>query len=325
MSAGITSPAAQPRHLLGLQAMSAERLRALLGATMDISRVHGRLSEPLRGHVVANLFFEDSTRTRLSFTVASKKLGADVIDLVSATSSVNKGETLIDTARNIEAMGVSALVVRARQSGAAALIARHVNIPVLNAGDGRHEHPTQGLLDIATLGEATGRADGFDLSGLHVVIVGDVYASRVARSNVAGLCALGARVSCVGPPGLAPHSLETLGCAVSHELDPLLPQADAVMMLRIQFERHEGGKGAEGQSEKRGVISSVREYRARYALTAQRAALMKPGAFVMHPGPINRGIELDAEVADSPQSLILRQVTMGVWARMAVLRDLLGD
>jgi aspartate carbamoyltransferase catalytic subunit len=309
--------------------MPRSELTRLLTRTREMG---GLLAEPARavstlsGKVVANLFFEDSTRTRLSFTVAAKRLGADVIDLLGSTSSVSKGETLIDTACNIEAMGVSAVVVRARQSGAAALIASRVSIPVLNAGDGKHEHPTQGLLDTYTLAEASKRLDSFDLKGLRVAIVGDVAASRVARSAIAAMTTLGAEVICVGPPGLAPKSLESLGCAVTSDLDAILPTLDGVMMLRIQFERYEGAKnpGAASAPPANPVIASVREFRASYALTAARADRMKAGAVVMHPGPINRGIELDAEVADGPRSVILRQVTNGVTVRAAVLRDLMA-
>lgn len=295
-------------------------------------------NELLDGRVVANLFFEDSTRTRLSFTVAAKRLGADVIDLLGSTSSVNKGETLIDTACNIEAMGVSALVVRAKQSGAAALIASRVGIPVLNAGDGKHEHPTQGLLDTYTLAESLGRLGTFDLSGIRIAIVGDISASRVARSAIAAMTTLGADVVCVGPVGLAPRSLEALGsggagraggsCAVTHDLDAVLPTLDAIMMLRIQFERYDGAKNPGPASASapatNPLIPSIREYREFYALTQARADKLKAKAIVMHPGPINRGIELDAEVADGPKSVILRQVTNGVVVRAAVLNDLIG-
>lgn len=298
-------------------------------------------NELLDGRVVANLFFEDSTRTRLSFTVAAKRLGADVIDLLGSTSSVNKGETLIDTACNIEAMGVSALVVRAKQSGAAALIASRVGIPVLNAGDGKHEHPTQGLLDTYTLAESLGRLETFDLSGIRIAIVGDISASRVARSAIAAMTTLGADVVCVGPVGLAPRSLEALGsggsggagktggsCAVTHDLDAVLPTLDAIMMLRIQFERYDGAKNPGPASASapatNPLIPSIREYREFYALTQARADKLKAKAIVMHPGPINRGIELDAEVADGPKSVILRQVTNGVIVRAAVLNDLVG-
>jgi aspartate carbamoyltransferase catalytic subunit len=302
--------------LLGLQGMGAGALRGLLeGARRMASRP--KRERTLEGHLIANLFFEDSTRTRTSFSVAAKHLGAEVIDLMWVASSVSKGETLIDTARNIEAMGISALTVRAKQSGAAAMIAEAVKCPVVNAGDGRHEHPTQGLLDIYTIAEAFGRLDGFDMKGLKVVIVGDVASSRVARSDIAGLTTLGGEVICVGPPAMAPKSMESLGCAVSHDLESVVGGADAVIMLRIQFERHGAEKPA--ADAKASPIASLRDFRDSYGLTVERAARMKKGAVVMHPGPINRGIELDAEVADGPRSLVLRQVTNGVAVRMAVL------
>ncbi len=311
-----------PRHLLGLQHLSPDDLRAWLRATASMHQHPERYDRALAGKVVANLFFEDSTRTRLSFTIAAKRLGADAIDLLGSTSSVNKGETLIDTARNIEAMGVCALVVRARQSGAASLIASRVQVPVLNAGDGKHEHPTQGLLDVYTLARALGRDTTWDLSGLRVAIVGDISASRVARSDIAALTALGAHVTCVGSPGLAPRSLASLGVEVSHTLDPLLPSLDAIIMLRIQFERYDAPPAAGEAKKAPNVIASVREYREQFALTAARAALLPPHCIVMHPGPINRGIELDAEVADGSRSVILQQVTNGVLVRMAALHRL---
>lgn len=310
--------------LLGLQGVSAADLRSMLRHARLVAE---RPSSPsLAGLTVANLFFEDSTRTRSSFTVAAQRLGARVLDLLGGTSSVNKGETLIDTARNVEAMGVAALVVRARQAGSAAMIADACACPVINAGDGKHEHPTQGLLDIYTLAEAHGRLDSFDLSGLRVAIVGDVSSSRVARSNIAAMRTLGATVVCIGPPAFVPRSLSSLGVDVSGDLDAHLGTADAVMMLRIQFERH-GDGGSPGADAKKpaAAIASVREFRECYALTSARAAQMRPGAVVMHPGPINRGIELDADVADGPRSVILRQVTNGVTVRMAVLeRAVLG-
>lgn len=303
--------------MLGLQGVGAGMIRGWLAAARD-----ARAGDALRGRNVANLFFEDSTRTRTSFTVAATRLGAKVIDLQGGVSSVNKGETLIDTARNVEAMGVDALVVRARQSGAAALIAGRVAVPVVNAGDGRHEHPTQGLLDAYTFAEAHGRLEDFDLRGLTLAIVGDVASSRVARSAVAGMTALGARVVCVGPAGLAPAGVVSLGAEVAGSLDEVVAAADGVMMLRIQFERQGEGKTpgpAASEAPKGSPIASVREYRRFYALTRERAARMKPGAVVMHPGPINRGIELDEAVADGPRSVILRQVANGVRVRMAIL------
>jgi aspartate carbamoyltransferase catalytic subunit len=303
------------RSLLGLEGLPAEALRELLNAAHEMGQRPPRAT--LAGRIVVNLFFEDSTRTRMSFSIAARRLGAEVVDLLGSGSSVSKGETLIDTARNVEAMGVAAIVVRARQSGAAAMIARHVSCPVINAGDGRHEHPTQGLLDIYTLAESHGRLGSFDLRGLRVAIVGDAAASRVARSAIAGMTTLGAEVVCVGPPALAPRSLSALGATVSHELDAVLPRVDAVMMLRIQFERYGEGKGAEQQRS--APIHSIREYRELYALTPERTRMMKPGAIVMHPGPINRGIEMDGAVADGERSVVLRQVHNGVLVRMAVL------
>ncbi|MGH7244672.1 MAG: aspartate carbamoyltransferase catalytic subunit [Phycisphaerales bacterium] len=313
-------PAWSSKDLIGLQGVSPEQIRSLLGVSHKYVDVTTDVeNSPLRGTTIANLFFEDSTRTRTSFTNAAHRLRAHVSNLLGAFSSVTKGETLIDTARNVEAMGVRALVIRARQAGAAGLIAANVKCPVINAGDGKHEHPTQGLLDIYTLAEANGRLDDFDMKGLTVAIVGDIVSSRVARSNIAGLTALGARVVCVGPAGLAPRSLESLGSgvAVTHDLDEIIPKADAVMMLRVQFERHEAGPDAQGKSSP--AIASVREYRSLFGMTSERAERLKKGAVIMHPGPINRGIELDPEVADGARSVILRQVTVGVGVRMAVL------
>ncbi|MFZ4573077.1 MAG: aspartate carbamoyltransferase catalytic subunit [Phycisphaerales bacterium] len=311
-----TRTGTQIPHLLGLYGMRAARIREFLATAREFAA--GRRDDrPLAGRTVANLFFEDSTRTRNSFSAAAYRLGAQVIDLAGSSSSVNKGETLIDTARNVESMGIAALCVRAKQSGAAAMIARGAACPVVNAGDGKHEHPTQGLLDAYALAEAKGRLDSLDLSGLKVAIVGDLASSRVARSSVAALTTLGAKVVAVGPPGLVPAGL---GAEVVTGLDRILPEMDAVMMLRIQFERHADGAPppAAGQAAKSGAIASVREFREFYALTEQREARMKPGAVVMHPGPINRGIELDAAVADGPRSIILNQVGAGVFVRMAV-------
>lgn len=319
------SPTAAPptfRSLLGLQDMPRAELAGLLARARE-----GEPDRSQPGRLMANLFFEDSTRTLTSFAVAAKRLGMQTVNLRGAASSVSKGETLVDTALNVEAMGVDVLVVRAPQSGAAVGIARAVKCAVINGGDGKHEHPTQGLLDAYTLAEAHGRLGDFDLRGLTVAIVGDISSSRVARSNIAGLTALGARVICVGPPVLAPGSLRSLGCEVSADLDGLLPELDAVMVLRMQFERHDedGGekKGAEGD-RKSPMIASVRDYRDLYALTPARAERLRKGAVVMHPGPMNRGLEIDAEVADGPRSVILRQVTNGVRVRMAVLGWCLG-
>jgi aspartate carbamoyltransferase catalytic subunit len=312
------------RHLLGLEGLSEAELRMLLGRMQQYAALAndpGTRTGELAGRVVGTLFFEDSTRTRTSFALAARRLSAEVVDLSGAGTSVSKGETIVDTARTLEAMGVSALVVRTRQAGGAAMVAGSVACSVLNAGDGRHEHPTQGLLDLYTIAEAHGRLEGFDCSGLTVAIVGDVASSRVARSAIAGLRMLGARVIAVGSPALAPPGLGSLGCEVSSDLDGILDQVDVAMMLRIQFERHDSAPGgqAEGVPKRSAAIGSIREYRALYAMTVDRAARLRPGAIVMHPGPMNRGVEIDAAVAEGSRSVVLRQVSRGVAARMAAL------
>ena len=305
--------------LLGLDGMPADELGTLLDEADGFvtAAERGESSAILAGRLVANLFFEDSTRTRCSFTVAATRLGATSIDLTGSGSSLSKGETLLDTALNIEAMGVDALVVRSGRSGTPHLIARSVGCPVINAGDGRHEHPTQALLDILTLRRRWGR-----LAGRTVVIVGDIANSRVARSNVHGLTTLGANVLLVGPPTLVPQSFTRIAAGpgtvtVSNDLDDALPRADAVMMLRIQLERHDdGGTGSS---------SNTSDYRRLYGLTVDRAAALKAEVPVMHPGPMNRGVEIDSEVADDPaRSVIMQQVTNGVAVRMAVLARAIG-
>jgi aspartate carbamoyltransferase catalytic subunit len=305
---------------LGLAGLSADELRLRHTRTRHYA---ASATEPasntgeLRGRLVATMFLEDSTRTRTSFTLAARRLGADTIDFSSGSSSVNKGETLVDTALTLEAMGISTLIVRARQAGAPHAVAAALKCPVINAGDGKHEHPTQGVLDLYTIAESRGRLDSFDFSGLTVAIVGDVASSRVARSAIAGLTTLGAKVVCAGPPGLAPASLACLGCAVTSDLDGVLPAADAVMMLRIQFERH--GEGPKPAGAASAPIASAREYRELFGMTPERARHLKPGAIVMHPGPMNRGLEIDGQAADSPRSRVLTQVARGVAARMAAL------
>jgi len=273
----------------------------------------GWRGDELSGRVVANLFLEDSTRTRVSFSIAAQTLGARVVDLTSTGSSVSKGESVLDTAWTLESMGVGVLVVRSGSSGAAALIDAHTACAVINAGDGTHQHPTQALGDALVIGNSLGRTDGWDFSGLSVVIVGDIVSSRVARSNAGLLAALGASVTFVGPGAMAPEGLSALGARVSRDLDGAIGGADAVMMLRIQTER---GGGA--------MLASRRSYRARYAMTAARAARMKEGAIVMHPGPMNRGVEIDGSVADGPRSVVLDQVAAGVAARRAVLARAMG-
>ncbi len=292
-------------HLLGMHGADASEARALL----TLAHEDAFTGNELAGRTIANLFFEDSTRTRVSFTIAAQKLGANVVDLSSKGSSVSKGETLIDTAWTIESMGVDALVVRAGQSGACELISNHVEIPVINAGDGTHQHPTQALTDALNIGRAHGRTGGWDFSGLHVVIVGDVVSSRVARSNVGLLTALGARVSLCGPAMMCPNGLGALGCAVSHDLDELVADADVMMMLRIQFERGGGAR-----------LASQRLYHACYGMTLDRADRMKDGAIVMHPGPMNRGVEIAGAVADGHRSVIRDQVAGGVLVRKAAMK-----
>ncbi|MCH8270935.1 MAG: aspartate carbamoyltransferase catalytic subunit [Planctomycetes bacterium] len=311
------------RDLLALRGLHGPRIRRLLQRAGRYAPVANRtetLTGELAGKVVALLSFESSTRTRVSFELSARRLGAAVVDLSGGSSSVAKGESLADTARTIEAMGASVMVVRTRQAGGAAVVANAVSCPVVNAGDGRHEHPTQGLLDAYTLAESFDRLDGFDLSGLRVAIVGDVANSRVARSAIAGFTALGAKVVCTGPIALAPRSFESLGCEVQRDFDAVLGEVDAVMMLRVQFERHAGAANQRDDAS----VGSLREYRAGYALTAERAARMKPDAIVMHPGPMNIGIEIDAAVARGPRSVIGRQVANGVAVRMAVLAMLCG-
>lgn len=298
------------RHLLGLEDLSAQDVRFLLQTAVGLEDVSTRSIKKvpaLRGRVVVNLFMEDSTRTRSSFSLAASRLSADVLDLSGSGSSVSKGETLRDTARNIEAMGVDVIVCRHAQSGAAMHLADVVSCSVVNAGDGQHEHPTQALLDLYTISQYTGR-DTFDLAGLTVAIVGDIQHSRVARSNIHGLLKLGAKVILVAPATLLPRGFADLGCELCHDLDSVLPRVDAVYMLRVQFERLTSQ-----------AFPSVREYVAAYGLTKRRLARARPETLVMHPGPVNRGIEIDAGVADGRQSTILAQVTNGLAVRMATL------
>ena len=303
-------------HLISMENANADEVRALL----SLADADGFGDDALKGRSVANLFFEDSTRTRVSFSLAAQGLGARVVDLTSKGSSVSKGETLLDTTWTIEAMGVDALVVRADQSGACGLIADRVGIPVINAGDGTHQHPTQALTDALTIGRAFSLADDWNFGRLRVAIVGDVVSSRVARSNIGLLNALGANVTVVGPPMMVPTQLAALGCEVVHDLDEVIDQVDVIMMLRIQLER---GGGA--------VLASKREYHHGYGLTKERAGRLKEDAIVMHPGPMNRGVEIAGEVADdwrqagAGRSVILDQVSGGVLVRKAVLAHALGQ
>jgi len=294
------------RHLLGLEELSADEIRFVLDTADSFKEVSTRSIKKvpaLRGRVVVNAFFEDSTRTRTSFALAAQRLSADIIDFSEKTSSTSKGETLVDTARNIEAMGIDVMVVRHSAAGSAQVLARNLQCHVVNAGDGAHEHPTQGLLDLYTIRERFGRIDG-----LKVAIVGDIANSRVARSNLWGLTKLGAQVILVGPTTLLPRAFEQMGARVVHDFDSVIGEVDVVNMLRVQFERIKSSQ-----------FPSVREFTAMYGLTWDRFQKCKPGVFVMHPGPMNRGNEISSDIADGPQSGILQQVTNGLSVRVAVL------
>jgi len=294
------------KHLLGLEHLSADEIRIVLDTANSFKEVSTRSVKKvpaLRGHVVVNVFFEDSTRTRTSFGLAAQRLSADVIDFSEKGSSVSKGETLIDTARNIEAMGIDIIVLRHPAAGAADLLSRSVKCSVVNAGDGAHEHPTQGLLDLYTIRERFGK-----IEGLKVAIVGDIVNSRVARSNLWGLTKLGAEVILVGPPTLLPRSFETMGARVVHNFEEVIGEVDVINMLRVQFERIKSSQ-----------FPSVREFTHLFGLTSERMQRCKKDVFVMHPGPMNRGIEISSQIADGPHSGILTQVTNGLAVRMAAL------
>lgn len=290
-------------HLLGIEGIE----RPFIEALFELAKEHKRAvasatpRTPLAGRVVANLFFEDSTRTRTSFEIAAKTMGAEVLNWTVTGSSVSKGESLLDTARNVDAIGPAAIVIRHGSSGAAQLVSRYVRCSVVNAGDGAHEHPSQALLDAFTLQERFGT-----LEGKRVLIAGDILHSRVARSNIHCLKLLGAELLVSGPPMLIPKGIEALGCRVAPSFRSAVEWADAVMMLRIQVER---------QAE----VPSAREYASHWGLNAGLAHRMREGAVVLHPGPVNRGVELSAEVADGVRSSILEQVANGVAIRMAIL------
>jgi aspartate carbamoyltransferase catalytic subunit len=305
------------RHLISAADLSRADALLILDTAEELASLADRPIKKLptlRGRTVVNLFYEDSTRTRISFEAAAKRLSADVINFSAKGSSVAKGESLKDTALTLEAMGADAVVIRHGASGAAHRLAEWVRGSVLNAGDGTHEHPTQALLDAFTIRRrlASGTR-GAGLDGLRVTIVGDVLHSRVARSNVLLLSTLGAEVTLAAPPTLLPHAVGSWPCAVSYDLDSELPKSDVVMMLRVQQERMSAA-----------YFPSVREYSRRYGLDAARMARLPEHAIVMHPGPMNRGVEIAAEVADSVRSTIVEQVANGVTTRMAVLYLLLG-
>ncbi|EGO94016.1 MULTISPECIES: aspartate carbamoyltransferase catalytic subunit [Acidiphilium] len=295
------------RHLLGIEGLHPRDISALLDLAESyvlLNRSGKTRRDVLRGRTLINLFFEDSTRTRTSFELAGKRLGADVINMSVSTSSVSKGETLLDTAATLNAMNCDLLVVRHKASGAPALLAQKVDAAVINAGDGMHEHPTQALLDALTI-----RRNKGTLAGLTIAICGDIAHSRVARSNLLLLTAMGSRVRVVGPPTLIPSGIDQFGATVFHDMREGLRDADIVMALRLQTERMSAG-----------LIPSAREFFTFYGLDAAKLAMAKPDALVMHPGPMNRGVEIDSQVADdATRSVIREQVEMGVAIRMAVL------
>jgi len=299
------------KHLLGLEELSAQEIELFLNTARSFKEV---LERPipkvptLRGKTVANLFFEPSTRTRLSFELAEKRLSADTVSFSASGSSMSKGESLKDTARNVEAMQIDIIVIRHRSSGAPHFLARSLECSVVNAGDGMHEHPTQGLLDIFTIREYKKR-----IEGLKVVIVGDIAHSRVARSNIWGLSKLGAKVVVCGPRTLIPLEVERLGVQVTSDISDALADADVVNVLRIQLERQESS-----------LFPTAREYSRCFGITRERLLAAKKDVLVMHPGPMNRGVEIAQDVADGPFSVILEQVTNGVAVRMAVLYLLSG-
>jgi aspartate carbamoyltransferase catalytic subunit len=298
------------KHLLGLEGLSAARLTHLLDAAERFAGVGvGDVpkGDALKGKVVVNLFYEPSTRTRMSFGLAARRLGADVLDFSPGGSSTAKGESFIDTAKNIEAMGIDAVVVRHSSPGAPHVLAKALkpHVRVVNAGDGAHEHPTQALLDILTIRKKLGR-----VAGLTVGLVGDIAHSRVARSNIYGLVALGAKVIVCGPTTLVPQEVARLGVEIADKLDDVMPRCDVLNLLRVQFER-----------QRSGLFPSIREYRLLFGVDADRMKRAKPNVLLLAPGPINRGVEISPDVADGPNSAILDQVTNGLAVRMAVLSE----
>ena len=299
------------KHLLDLQSLTAEEILHVLDTAREFKAVGERQIKKvpaLRGKTLINLFVEPSTRTRISFELAALRLSADVINFTAEASSLKKGESLKDTARNLEALNADFIVIRHRAAGAPHFLSRVLNAHVINAGDGAHEHPTQGLLDLFTIREKKG---GFQ--GLKVSIIGDIRYSRVARSNIWGLTKLGAEVTLCGPATLVPKEFEALGCKVTYDLEEAIREADVVNLLRIQHER-----------QRRGMFPSLGEYTRLFGINRSRLEKMRSDVLIMHPGPINRGVEVDSEVADSDRSVILEQVTNGLAVRMAVLYLLNG-
>ena len=294
------------RHLITLEELSVEEIDQIHATATAFKKILGRTVKKvpaMRGKTIVNLFLEPSTRTRMAFDMAAKRLSADVISLDGSSSSTTKGETLRDTAQNIEALQADMIVIRHAAAGSPLYLSKILGIPVINAGDGAHEHPTQGLLDTFTMRERLG-----SLKGRKVVILGDILFSRVARSNIHALNKLGANVTIVGPSTLVPAWFTTLGVSVSHDLRSALEDAEVVMLLRIQHERQTAG-----------MFPSLGEYTSLFGLNKTRASWLHPKAIIMHPGPINRGVEIDSELADGEHSVILEQVTNGIAVRMAVL------
>jgi aspartate carbamoyltransferase catalytic subunit len=299
------------KDLIGLEPLDAEKIRMILDTAEPFKEISERAIKKvpvLRGKTIVNLFFEPSTRTRISFEFAEKRLSADTVNITASGSSVQKGETLVDTARNLEAMRIDMVVMRHPSSGAARFLAERIPSNVINAGDGRHEHPTQGLLDLLTIRDHRAR-----IEGLKVCLVGDVLHSRVARSNIWGLTRLGAQVAVCGPRTLLPANIGDLGAQVFTSIDEAIEWADVLNVLRLQLERMQAG-----------YVPSVREYNRVYGVTRERVERAPRDLLILHPGPMNRGVEIDSDVADGPHSVILDQVTNGVAVRMAVLYLLAG-
>lgn len=299
------------KDLLGIEDLSAEELELILSTAESFREVSEREIKKvptLRGKTVINLFYEPSTRTRTSFEIAAKRMSADAVNISVSTSSVVKGETLRDTAKNLEAMRPDAIVVRHSSSGTPQMLAKYVGCSVINAGDGAHEHPSQALLDMLTVREKKGK-----ISGLKIAIIGDITHSRVARSNIYGFTKLGAEVVVAGPPTMLPVGIESLGCKATTDMASAINGADVVMMLRIQLER-----------QKESFFPTIREYSRMYGLDEAKLKKAKDDVIILHPGPINRGVEISSEIADGPYSLILDQVTNGVAVRMAIFYLLLG-
>jgi len=299
-------------HILGIEQLSTEDISYILSTADSFKEISARPIKKvptLRGHTIINLFFEPSTRTRLSFEVAAKRMSADTFNISPSTSSTTKGETLIDTARNISAMHPDIIIIRHSCSGAPHLLSRYVDAAVINAGDGAHEHPSQGLLDLLTVKEHRGT-----LSGLKIAIIGDISHSRVAHSDIVGFTKMGSEVFVYGPSTLIPKGIDQLGAVVCTSLSQAVRDADVVMTLRIQKERQDDP-----------LLPSLREYSREFGISRSVLALARPDALVMHPGPVNRGVELNPDVADGPQSVILDQVTNGVAVRMALLYLVMGN